>query len=128
MKFGMKVRMIAASAVSIGALAAGALAATPANAAPVFSCGGNDCSAWVSGSATTPTIRTYPPSFTFFGHFELQTPNHEVFNSITSTWHAGGTGNFFNNIPGGSGSYCITAWEQTGTTGFTKIGGECISA
>jgi hypothetical protein len=127
MKLGTKVRMIAAAAMSVGALTAGALIATPANASTVFSCGGDVCAGWVGGPPSTPTIRVYPDSYTFYGHFELQTPNHKVFNSITSTWHAGGTGNYFNKIPGGAGTYCITGWLQTGTT-FTNIGGGCINA
>lgn len=127
MNFSTKVRTIAAATATAGAMVAGVLIAAPADAATYY-CGGNDCTAWISGSAADPTIRTYPDSYAFYGHFELQMPNSKVLNSGTTTWAAGGAGNTFKNADGGSGSYCITAWVQTGTTGYTKVGGECITA
>lgn len=129
MKLATKARTIAVTAATAFALAAGMLiAAAPADAAGASNCGNNLCVIWTSGTSSTPTIRMYAADFTFTGHFELQTPNHKVYNSIESTWHYAGTGNYFNRIPAGSGTYCGTAWEQTGVNTYTKIGYACITA
>jgi hypothetical protein len=73
------------------------------------------------------TIRTYAKSWTFYGHFELQTPNHQTLNSADSTWHPGTTGHIFSNVNGGIGTYCVTAWELQ-DAGWSNIGYVCFGA
>jgi hypothetical protein len=78
-------------------------------------------------AAGSPDIRAWANYGTFYGHFEVQTPGNGVYNSITSTWHAGGYGNNFGAINRGIGTYCVTAWESVGGS-YTKIGYTCFSA
>jgi hypothetical protein len=67
----------------------------------------------------------------FFGHFELQTPNHKTLNSPKDSLHRTGTNNnySFENVDGGSGQYCGTAWEYLGSPGsYSQIGYVCFDA
>jgi hypothetical protein len=122
------IRTCAATAATAAfALTLTAVAAIPASAA-VRVCGDNVCEVVVQAAGNVATIRAYPPEFTFYGHFELQTPNGKTFNSITATWHQNGSGNYFNNINGGSNAdWCVSAWEPSGG-GYERIGFTCTPA
>lgn len=101
---------------------------TPSASAASFSCGGDVCAVVIHANGNVATIRAYPPNYTFNGHFELQMPNHKVANSISSTWHQNGTGNYFNNFNGGRGPWCVTAWRPAAGGGWENIGYSCVQA
>ena len=98
------------------------IASAPAAFAAESKCSGDLCaSTGERSTAVIATIRAWPPNYGFYGHFELQTPNGRVYNSITSTWNKGGIGNYFNNIDGGAGVWWVTAWRM-GSNGWENIG------
>jgi hypothetical protein len=86
-------------------------------------CGGDVCEQIysVNNSNGTYTIEVWAPTQTFYGHFELQTPEHKTYNSPDNTNHAGGLGHFF-VVPQQSGVFAATAWETSGNGGYNKIG------
>ena len=102
--------------------AATAVLTTAQSASAATQCQGNVCIATVRLSPSAVTVRTYPPQYTFYGHFELETPNGGVYNSITSTWHQNGSGNYFNNINGGTGWWIARAWQPSGGGGYELLG------
>jgi hypothetical protein len=89
-------------------------------------CEGNLCAKITNDESGVVTVRAWARYVTFTGHFQLQTPNRRSLNSIESTWHAGGTGNYFNDINGGNGTYCVTEWNKV-IGGWNDIGYVCIS-
>ena len=139
MKGHGKVRALAIAALTAGAVGAGGLTAGVAHAgvaSPMLrgaqqavgeqECEGNLCAVITDDESGVVTVRAWARYVTFTGHFELQTPNHRTLNSIESTWHAGGTGNYFNYINGGNGRYCVTEWNKV-LLGWNDIGYVCIS-
>jgi hypothetical protein len=119
----MKVKRLAAAVALLPVSAALTLVSEKPASAVAGGCGGDVCAEATHVSGNVVTIRAWARNSSFYGHFELQTPNHRTLNSIQSIWHAGGTGNYFNNINGGVGRYCVTAWEyfsgQYGEMGYT---------
>jgi len=139
MKGHGKVRALAVATLTAGVVGAGVLTAGVAHAGVASpmrglaqqavlepACEGNLCAEIISDESGVVTVRAWARYITFTGHFELQTPNHRTLNSIESTWHAGGTGNYFNNINGGNGTYCVTEWNKV-LGGWNDIGYVCIS-
>jgi hypothetical protein len=89
-------------------------------------CSGDVCGELTSSNSTTFDIRTWVPAsgFSFFGHFELQTPEHTTFNTGQATWNPGGGGHTF-QVPNRNGQYCATAWERVSSTSWENIGEVC---
>ena len=130
----IKIRNLATAAISLLAVSAAVIAVPSSASASGLGtyCAtlpepANLCAEIISISTNVVTIRAYPPNYTFYGHFELQTPNHRTLNSITSTWNKGGVGNYFNNINGGIGTYCVHDWTYIGG-GWETLGGICFTA
>lgn len=75
----------------------------------------------ISPNGSDIQIEAWAELQTFYGHFELQTPNHKTYNSKNNTNKAGGIGHIF-TVPYGGGLYAITAWATSGSGGYNKIG------
>jgi hypothetical protein len=142
MKFHAKARIGIITAVTFGAISGVALAPTAASATPLrasaiaaaaarpdilsYYCEDNICMGNANeGTSDKPDIAVYADEYTFYGHFELQTPDHKTYNSPEDTTHRTGTNNlFYFGVKAGTGQYCATAWE--GSNGdYEKIGYVC---
>ena len=103
--------------------AASLIAPTAAWALPT-SCGGDAC--FSQASINRATFWAWAQSLSFYGHFELQTPEHTVKNTKNEQWNVGVQRQFL-DLPQDSGKYCITAWQLVGTNGYNKIGYACMT-
>lgn len=102
--------------------AASFIAPTAASALPT-ACGGDVCFAL---NSIYGGFLAWAPNYGFFGHFELQTPQHTVANSTPNEqWNVGVRYLFRNQSH--SGYYCVTAWQLVGTNGYDKIGYTCMT-
>jgi hypothetical protein len=119
-----KIRLLTAAAALAACCGLSLVAAPAASADTTYYCGGDVCGGITASSGNVATVRTYPPESTFTGYFQLQTPNNRSIDSITSTWHADGTGNYFNNFNTGVGQFCVSAYE---TPSNSRIGYVCWS-
>jgi hypothetical protein len=106
------------------ALGAASLIAPTAAWALTTSCGGDAC--FSQASYHQATFWAWAQTYAFYGHFELQTPEHTVKNTSNEQWNVGEKRQFL-NLPQDSGYYCITAWQLVGTNGYNKIGYACMT-
>ena len=88
------------------------------------SCGGDAC--FSQAAINQATFWAWAQSLSFYGHFELQTPEHTVKNTADEQWTVGAKRQF-TGLPQDSGYYCITAWQLVGTNGYNKIGYACMT-
>jgi hypothetical protein len=127
MSRGKRFGVIAASTFAlVGALIpAGAADA----ASPVFCNGNYLCLQEVGQSINTMYMDMWAHTYSFKGHFELQTPNTAPMSSSNTTNYPG-SGNAVtftvNNFV--YGNYCATAWKWNGGSSYTKLGYGCIVA
>jgi hypothetical protein len=99
-------------------------AAASASSLPT-ACGGDVC---FSLASIYGTFVAWASNHGFFGHFELQTPEHTVINSTPNEqWNVGVKHQFLQSGQKTSGYYCITAWQLVGTSGYRKIGDTCMT-
>jgi hypothetical protein len=103
--------------------AASVIAATAASASLPTSCGGDAC--FSQAAIHQATFWAWAQSLGFYGHFELQTPEHTVKNTDNEQWNVGVKRQI--TVPDDSGYYCITAWQLVGTNGYNKIGYACMT-
>jgi hypothetical protein len=121
-------KLAAAVAVTVPVSAAIVGTAQPAYAAyPIHCYGAFLCMQVQNINGNVATIKMWPNSISFYGHFELQMPNHRVGNSPQKEYYAGRTGYTFANWNGGTGKWCGTAWSYYGT-GYRKLNYGCVSA
>lgn len=109
--------------LAFGAASLIAPAAASANSLPT-SCGGDAC--FSQAAYHQATFWAWAQSYAFYGHFELQTPEHTVKNTSNEQWNVGAKRQF-TGLPQDSGYYCITAWQLVGTNGYNKIGYACMT-
>jgi hypothetical protein len=85
-------------------------------------CNGDLCIQTNEINADSATIAAWAYTYAFGGHFELTTPDGQVFNSPTEVWAAGGA-NYGFNVPLFCNQqwYTITAWAGNGNP-YTEIG------
>ncbi len=109
------------AAVALGA--ASLITPAVASASLPAACGGDVC---FSLASIYGTFFAWAPNYAFFGHFELQTPEHTVLNSTPNQqWAAGQEYQF--HAGDHNGYYCVTAWQLKGTNGYDKIGYTCMT-
>lgn len=126
MKVHAKVRTAIIAAVAFGAFGITALAPTVASAAPlIYYCEGNICMGDNNDSHEPVDVAVYADEYQFYGHFELQTPSHETFNSADTSWRTGTNNLHYFGEVDGHGEYCGTAWEKNAEGGYDKIGYIC---
>lgn len=113
---------------SLGATVTSAATSHPASMTPdlAYWCEGNLCMGW-KGSAPNPDIAFHADEYSFYGHYELVTPEGKVHNS-SERFNGTGPGSdvYVPSDNGGSGEYCGTAWEANGEGGWTNIGHVCV--
>jgi hypothetical protein len=106
--------------------AASLIAPATASAASLpTSCGGDVC--FSQAAIHQATFFAWAQSYAFFGHFQLQTPEHTTINSTPNKQWDVGVKYQFLKLPDDSGYYCITAWQLVGTSGYNKIGYACLT-
>jgi hypothetical protein len=128
MRLTKRIGIITASAlVSAGALfAAGA---APAKAAtPVFCNGHYLCAEEVGQSISTMYIDMWAATYSFEGHFQLQTPEHTSASSRNQRNYPGDGNAVTFTVPVVYGNYCATAWKWNGGSSYTKLGYLCFVA
>lgn len=111
------------------ALGAASLIAPTAASASILpnlttSCGGDAC--FSQAAINRATFWVWAQSVSFYGHFELQTPEHTVKNTDNEQWNVG-VQRQFTGLPQDSGYYCATAWQLVGTNGYNKVGYACMT-
>lgn len=90
------------------------------------SCNGNYlCMDAPVRSGSNWIIRDWAPVHTFAGHFELQTPDHKVFNSKSKLNHIGRQNGWRFTVRPIFGRYCSTAWKDLSKTRHVKLGFVC---
>jgi hypothetical protein len=97
-------------------------AASAANSLPT-SCGGDGC--FSQAAIHQATFWVWAQSYAFYGHFEIQTPEHTVKNTSNEQWNVGVKRQV--TVSNVSGYYCMTAWQLVGTNGYNKIGYACMT-
>lgn len=115
--------------ISVGALFAAS--AAPATAAtPVFCNGHYLCAEEVGQSIDTMYIDMWPPTYSFEGHFLLQTPQGPKANqdSVNERNYPGSGNAVTFAVPVVYGKYCATAWKWNGGSSYTKLGYLCFTA
>ena len=113
--------------ISAGALLAAS--AAPATAAtPVFCNGHYLCVEEVGQSIDTMYIDMWPPTDSFKGHFQLQTPEGTSTSSGNRTNLPGSGNEVTLTVPVVYGKYCATAWKWNGGSSYTKLGYLCFTA
>jgi hypothetical protein len=126
MRLIKRLGVVAAFAV-VSAAALFGVGATPALATPNF-CTGDLCMNVAGQSLSTLYIHMWAFNAKFYGHFQLQTPEHTSLNSTPNKWYyAGGSGPTF-AVPIVYGWYCGTAWRYNGGGSYTKLGYGCFIA
>jgi hypothetical protein len=95
----------------------------PAVPAATLHCNRDLCAELLSSNSITFTIEEYTTA-NFKGHFELQTPEHSVYNSTPDITYYAGSGHTF-SVPAVDGSYCANQWEYLGPNDYMNIGGIC---
>jgi hypothetical protein len=124
-KLREKIRTLTVTAVTLGVVGGGMLTAGDASAQVIYYCEGNLCMGNINGNANNPDVAMHADEYQFYGHYELQTPDHRTFNSADHLWGTGtGSNHAFGSDKGGNGKYCGTAWENNGN-GYDKIGYIC---
>jgi hypothetical protein len=119
----------AATAASIGILLG---SGTPASAAtvkpntPTFCTGNYLCVNEPGQSLSTLYFDVWAARDRFYGHFEIQTPEHTVVNSH-DIWNYPSGGVTF-ALPVVYGNYCFTAWQRLGPGRYNKLGYGCLVA
>jgi hypothetical protein len=123
MYFTRRVTAIAASSVvSLGILSA--VVAVPAESATTYYCSGDVCADVVSKASAGFGIDAWAWKTTFFGHFELISPNGTVYNmpkNADITNPAGGTSQHF-QVPQVDGGYTVIAWQWVSKGNNKNIG------
>lgn len=76
-------------------------------------------------SGTNYVITDWTPSYTFVGHFELQTPDNKTFNSKSRLNHLGRSNGWKFTVARIHGKYCSTAWKDVSKTNHVKLGYVC---
>ena len=106
------------------------LDATPAHAATIGTphCGGNVCAFVEDIDQAHNVIKIIMYSTAeFYGHFELQTPEHTTVNSHPNQeWPVGEEKEF--EVVFAQGQYCTTGWkllDPPDGNDYEKIGGTC---
>src|SRR5438477_3934901 len=123
-------RKIRRSSLAVAVVAAGVMAGSMLTAgvarADTYYCNGDLCAdPYFLPASNVVDIEAWAWRSTFYGHFELQTPNHKVLNSDNETWIGGGANGWsFSNVVGGYGYYCVTAWKYSNRA-YSKIGYTC---
>ena len=108
--------LVALAAVAVGALTGFALrgrqANTPNTNTGNIYCSGDVCAQVQNISGGTATIRTWAYDENFYGHFEMITPEGQVYNSSgNQMWPAGGPGYYLFNVPNEADNYTEIAWR-----------------
>jgi hypothetical protein len=125
MRVSSAIKKAALAAVPITAISA-AMMATGGPASAASYCNGWLCAQVVAVSGNYVTIRE-TTSNPFYGHMELQTPNHQDLNSTPDLHYAAGNFHTFYSVDGGTGTYCATEWAWTNYK-YVKDGYVCFSA
>jgi hypothetical protein len=76
-------------------------------------------------SGTNYVITDWTPTYTFVGHFELQTPQNKAYNSKSRLNHLGRSNGWKFTVPRVHGKYCSTAWKDVSATNHVKLGYVC---
>lgn len=117
----------ASTLISAGMLFAAS--AAPASAAtPVFCNGHYLCVEEVGQSISTMYIDMWASKYSFEGHFQLQTPEGTVRNSVNKRNYPGVGNAVTLTVPVVYGTYCATAWKYNGGSSYTKLGYLCFIA
>lgn len=118
---------IIAASTLISAGVVFAASAAPARAAtPVFCNGSYLCVEEVGQSIDTMYIDMWPHTYSFVGHFELQSPAGSPRNSGDMRNYPSSPVAFA--VPIVYGKYCATAWKYNGGGHYTKLGYLCFIA
>ena len=107
--------------VALGA--ASFIAPTAASAASLpVACNGDTC---FSLASINGTFDVWAQSLAFYGHFELQTPEHTTSNSPNKQNDVGEK----YQIQEGkhNGKYCVTGWQLEGSSSYRKVGNVCMT-
>ena len=121
-KFAAAVAVAAPVAATLGGGAAG-IRRLPQG------CGGDLCMQVVAESGNVATIKMWAYSYRFYGHFQLQMPNHRSTNGPNNQWwYAGGAGYTFASWNGGVGQWCGTAYSYNKLFGYSRAGYLCLHA
>lgn len=119
-------RVVILSVTCISLCAASPIAPASASTyALPTSCGGDLC--FAQNAIHSAGFVAWAQSVGFFGHFQLQTPEHTTINTTPNLqWNVGVQAKVF-GAPNVSGYYCMTAWQLVGTNGYNKIGYACMT-
>jgi hypothetical protein len=121
------VRLRRAVILPVACLAVGAagIVAPAAALANPTACGGDVC--FLQTSSHHAGFLAWADNYPFFGHFELQTPEHTVRNSTPNKQWSVGTQYTFGSLPQDSGKYCMVEWQLVGTNSYDEIGYACMT-
>ena len=84
-------------------------------------CNGNVCFESTSNGGFQAWAQSYP----FYGHFQLQTPEHTSLNTTDRQMAVNTRYQIHASVV--NGNYCITAWQLNGDNGYNKLGYTCMS-
>jgi hypothetical protein len=119
--------VVASVLISAGTVAA--VDAQPVSAATPNFCNGNYlCVNVAAQTNSTLYIHMWSPTYSFTGHFELQTPESTTFNSHPDQKYLGGGSGPTFPVSIVYGYYCATAWARTSSGGYNKLGYLCFVA
>jgi hypothetical protein len=114
--------VVSLAVVSVGMVATGGSAS--ATSYPTY-CNGSLCATVVAISGNEATIRE-TTSVDFYGHFDLQTPNHQLLHSGKDIAYNPGQFHTFYSVNGGVGTWCATQYGWNGQ--YYKMGYVCFPA
>jgi hypothetical protein len=103
--------------------AASFIAPTAASAATLpVACNGDGC---FSLASIYGTFNVWAQSVAFYGHFELQTPEHTTSNTKNEQWAVGQTRQILEGEV--NGRYCMTAWQLQGSSSYREVASICMT-
>jgi serine/threonine protein kinase len=97
------------------------VSASHTQAANIY-CSGDVCAQLQSISGGTATIKTWAFDENFYGHFEMITPEGQVYNSSPNqVWLKGGLGYYF-HVPNEANNFTAVAWRNDYGSHYTLTG------
>jgi len=76
-------------------------------------------------SGANYVITDWTPTYTFVGHWQLQTPQNKSYDSKSKLNHLGRSNGWKFTVPRVHGKYCSTAWADKSATNHVKLGYVC---